>query len=232
MNPLALSAMRYTTDPRVDTGAGFLLDQDPHAHVAPQIIEFLRKRSGPKVLDLGCGTGGYSYRLRELGFEVTAVDRNPSYVARARSLGLNAEEAPGEKLPFADDSFDTVVLVEVLEHIPDEAIPALLEEVRRVARNNALLTVPDCTQHGELVAEEFMHGHFRAVDHVQFFTADSLSALLREFFPQAAVARGDPLFPHRLLPRVVRRPLSLFYRLGWLRPTLYSRLYAEARKNA
>ena len=159
------------------------------------------------------------------------MDRNPSYVARARSLGQHAEEAAGERLPFADERFDTVLLVEVLEHIPDEAIPAFLEEVRRVTRNNVLLTVPDCTQHGELVAEEFLHGHFRAVDHVQFFTADSLSALLREFFPQSAVERGDPLFPHRLLPRIVRRPLSLLYRLGWLRPTLYSRLYAEARKN-
>ena len=60
MNSLAPPEMGYTTDPRVDTGAGLLLDQDPHAHVAAQIIEFIRRRSGHEVLDLGCGTGGTS----------------------------------------------------------------------------------------------------------------------------------------------------------------------------
>ena len=223
--------MQYTTDPRVNTNVDYFLEQDPHALVSPEIIDFIRTRSGSKILDLGCGIGGYAYRLQELGFDVTAVDRNTSYVTRARAIGVKAEEAIGETLPFDDESFDTVFLVEVLEHIPDEAIPSLLSEARRVARKNVLFTVPDCTQFDELIELSFMHGHFMAIDHVQFFTVENLPALLKQFFPHVSVRQGDPLFPHRLLPKVVRRPISLMYRMGWLRPTIYSRLYAEAKKH-
>jgi len=218
----------YTRDPRVNTGVD-LAELDQLAHVSLDIVTFIRSRAGRHVLDFGCGTGGYSYRLQELGFDVTAADIYPHYVELSRRLGVNAVQAEPDHLPFPDQAFDTVFLVEVLEHIPDANIPAVLGEARRVARGNVLLTVPDCTQHEELVRQEFLFGHFRAVDHVQFFTADTLDALLRRFFPEVQVRRGEPLFPHRLLPPVVRRPLSLLYRLGLLKPTIFSRLYAEAR---
>ena len=219
---------RYTHDPRVDTGKDFYLDQDPLALVSPAIMEFLQQRCGKEVLDLGCGVGGYARRMQDLGYTVVGVDRNPIYVERARSLGVRVEQAIGESLPFRDGEFESVYLVEVLEHIPSEAVPTVLKEARRVARRNVLFTVPDCTQYEQLLEVDLLHGHFRAVDHVQFFTVDSMRDLLLEFFPRATVTEGDALHPHRLLPRWVRRPLSLAYRLGILRSTLYSRLYAEA----
>ena len=57
---------------------------------------------------------------------------------------------------------------------------------------------------------------------------DSLRRLLGEYFPRVTVTRGDPLFPHQLLPVAVRKPLSLLYRLGVLRPTIFSRLFTVA----
>jgi SAM-dependent methyltransferase len=222
--------MAYTNDPRVNTGLDFYFDQDPYTAAYPPILDFLKARSGRKVLDFGCGVGAYSYHLQRAGFEVGAVERNPKYVEIARSIGVRAELLTGETLPFEDDSFDTVIMVEVLEHLPDSSIPAVLSEVRRVARRNVLLTVPDCSEFPELIKHQFMHGHFIAVDHVQFFTAENLPSLLRQFFPHVSARQGDPLFPHLLLPKAVRKPVSLLYRLGWLRPTIYSRLYAEAAK--
>lgn len=221
-----------THDPRVNTNVDFYLDQDPHALVSGDIVDFVRARAGRRVLDLGCGIGGYAHRLQQLGFDVVAIDRNPEYVARARSIGVRCELGVGETLPFEDGAFDTVVMVEVLEHLPDDVAPGVLSEVRRVTRGNLLLTVPDCTQFDRFVRERFLPDHFMAVDHVQFFTVDSLASLLKAYFPSVDVREGDPLYPHRLLPAVVRRPLSLAYRLGLLRSTLYSRLYAEARLDA
>jgi SAM-dependent methyltransferase len=223
--------MPFTVDPRRNTNVDYFLERDPLLEVSPDIVEFIAVRAGRTVLDLGCGIGGYAYRLQERGLDVTAVDRNAKYVERTLSLGIRAKEVTADKLPFEDDSFDTVYLVEVLEHIPDEVILSVLSEVHRVARQNVLFTVPDCTQSEALSQVGLTYEHFLTEDHVQFFTVESMTALLRKFFPQVIVEQGDLLYPHRLLPPPVRRPLSLLYRLGWLRPTIYSRLYVEARKH-
>jgi hypothetical protein len=119
-------------------------------------------------------------------------------------------------------------MLEVLEHIPDDGILATLSEVRRVTRGNFLVTVPDNTQYQTLVNSEFLFGHYRAVDHIQFFTEDSLRRLLERYFARVTVARGDGLLPHTLLPVYVRKPLSVLYRLRLLKPTIFSRLFAEA----
>ncbi len=225
--------MAITTDLRVNTNVDMYLDKDPRRAPAPHFREFVRTRArGKRLLDFGCGNGAYAYELQALGYDVTAVDVNPKYVEMARSAGVNAVLLTGDALPFPDKAFDTVYLLEVLEHLPDDVIRRVLPEVRRLARHNALFSVPDNTQYDDLVKFEFLFGHYRAVDHIQFFTESSLRALLASYFPGVAIERGDPLFPHLLLPPVVRRPLSLLYRLGLLKPTLYSRLFAEARVDA
>jgi SAM-dependent methyltransferase len=222
--------MPVTIDPRVNTSTGFYLtSHDPRRAVCRHFLTFVRENAaGKKLLDMGCGVGSYAYELGQGGYDVTAVEPNPDYVAVAKSIGVNATCGSGTPLPFPDATFDTTYMLEVLEHIPDSDIRTVLAEVRRVTRHRLLVTVPDNTQYGTLVGAEFLYGHHRAVDHVQFFTTESLPALLREYFPNVSVVQGDPLFPHHLLPVVVRKPLSALYRLGLLRPTIYSRLFAVA----
>lgn len=231
-SPLATATEVVTVDPRVNTNVDFYLDQSPYGMVSPAIVDFLIRRGGPTYLDLGCGIGGYASTLMRRGLSVVAVERNPEYVRRARALGVTVHEATGQAIPLPDASVDTVFLVEVLEHIPSEALPALLDEARRVARRNVLATVPDCSGFAEMDQVGFIHNHFKAIDHVQFFTPASMRALMLRHFPSVDVMQGDPLFPHRLLPAVVRRPLSLAYRLGILRSPWTSRLYIEARIGA
>ncbi len=218
---------RYTTDPRraADT---LYLDRDPFAGVSGSIFDFVAARAGQRIIDFGCGTGGYAARLKALGRDVVAVDANPMHVAAAARLGVEAHEVNGH-LPFGDRSADSLVMIEVLEHIDDAAIAPVLTEVRRVVRRNVLMTVPDCADVEKLMDAGLTPDHFLATDHVQFFTRDRLQALLEEFFPRVEVTRGDPILPHLLLPIAVRKPLSALYRTGWLKPTMYSRLFVEAR---
>lgn len=218
---------RFTDDPR-RTADRHYLNRDPMSGVSPSILEFVKTRAGRRIVDLGCGTGGYALMLQRAGFDVTALDSNAEHVAAAASLGVTAREVNGA-LPFADRSVDTLIMIEVLEHVPDADIESLLEEVRRVVRTNVLLTVPDCGDVSTLQPAGITCEHFLASDHVQFFTARSLSALLSRFFPKVEIVRGDPILPHLLLPRPVRRPLSALYRLGVLRPSLYQRLFVDAR---
>lgn len=220
-------ARRFTGDPRRSADALYV-DQHPESRVSSSILAFVRERAGRRIIDFGCGTGGYATLLRQSGFEVTAVDRNPAYVAAAARSGVPARQVNGA-LPFADRSFDTLMMIEVLEHVADRDIEAVLADARRVVRHNVLLTVPDCDDVARLQGAGVTPEHFLAADHVQFFTAATLEALLRRFFPAVEIVRGDPILPHLLLPPIARRPLSALYRLGLLRPSLYSRLFADAR---
>ena len=218
---------KFTDDPRRSAEALYI-DQPPESRVSSSILAFVRERAGRRIIDFGCGTGGYAALLRHSGFDVTAVDQNPAYVAAAASLGVPAQRVTGA-LPFPDRAFDTLMMIEVLEHVADDDLEAVLAEIRRVVRTNVLITVPDCEDVASLQPAGVTHEHFLAADHVQFFTTHTLQALLERFFPAVEITRGDPILPHLLLPPVVRRPLSALYRLGVLRPSLYSRLFAEAR---
>jgi len=83
-----------------------------------QFDVLVQKRLTPEsvVLDLGCGrTGGIERFWREAKLAV-GVDPDLTSLA-ARQGGMSVMQAGGEKLPFANESFDMVVSVWVIEHI-------------------------------------------------------------------------------------------------------------------
>lgn len=93
------------------------------------------------VLDIGCGDGLFLALLKERGIEATGTDFSDVAVSRCVSRGLRAVVAHGEKLPFDDRSFETVTLLDVLEHTYDPM--ALLSEAARIARGSILVSVPN-----------------------------------------------------------------------------------------
>ncbi|HVS11729.1 MAG TPA: class I SAM-dependent methyltransferase [Planctomycetota bacterium] len=113
------------------------------------IVEWLEPAADDRVLDAGCGRGFYLRFLRELSAaELFGVELELPIVARARTAlraesGIHLVLASLPELPFADSSFDKVILSEVLEHVPDDG--AALREVARVVRRGGLIaiTVPN-----------------------------------------------------------------------------------------
>ena len=93
----------------------------------------------PLVLDAGCGTGAFAASLAEDGARVVAVDAHPPDTAPA---GLQLARADVGALPFADATFDIVLLLDVLEHVADEG--AVLRETARVLKpaGTLIVTVP------------------------------------------------------------------------------------------
>ena len=93
----------------------------------------VQKRLMPEsaVLDLGCGrTGGIERFWRDARLAVGIDPDLPSLAERAR--GMPVLQGSGESLPFADASFDMVVSVWVLEHVP--APERVFAEVARVMK--------------------------------------------------------------------------------------------------
>ncbi len=99
--------------------------------------------AGLKVLDLGCGMGGFSVALARQGAAVQPYDYNPAYcnITRLRGqrygLDFHPVNGGGERLPFPAAHFDIIVCLDVLEHVrqPEK----LLAEVNRCLKPGGLL---------------------------------------------------------------------------------------------
>ncbi len=97
-------------------------------------------------LDIGCAKGDFVREMRTRGVQAFGTDISTYSVASA------ADDVRGTlcassiaALPFIDDAFDLVVAIEVLEHLPPEAVDAALEELWRVARQFVYITVQNTT---------------------------------------------------------------------------------------
>ena len=124
---------------------------DVHLRSAPQMMQYdaIVDRiagDGPgRLLDWGCGFGQVSYLLRERGVDAVPFDyrperSEPGMEPLERYPGVEAHVSPDPvKLPFADDSFDSVLSCGVLEHVPDP--DGSLEELRRVLRPKGVFYV-------------------------------------------------------------------------------------------
>jgi len=96
---------------------------------------------GARVLDLGCGCGIPSDRwLIGHGFDVTGVDFSPVQIDRARTLvpGATFVLADIASVEFPPDSFDAVIALYSIFHLPLDEQRSLLGSVRRWLREGGL----------------------------------------------------------------------------------------------
>lgn len=143
------------------------------------------------LLDLGCGEGAL---LSSLAVKGVGADLNFRRLVHARDKALAVCHADGLQLPFADDTFSTVVSMEVLEHVPD--MKAMMAEVHRVLKPGGcwIISVPGVTLRSwyEMHKDqrpyycdadehyrEFTPVPIRGLDH-KFMSTDELETLCRK----------------------------------------------------
>lgn len=194
-----------------------------------KLVKFAACNAGEEILDLGCATGDYCSNLESMGFSCTGVDINPEYVQKACEKGIKAYVMSVDNLDFPDNSFDTVLLFEVLEHIknPED----VLKEAKRVARKNILVTVPNCTQFLELKSSGLTYEHVLEKDHINFFTKKDMENLISKEFNKFKVKEDEPISLYQLLiiaglPKWLGLLILLFNKAKIIKPKLYYRLYA------
>ncbi|HEX4816251.1 MAG TPA: methyltransferase domain-containing protein [Nonomuraea sp.] len=136
----------YWTGADDDSGFDEALDQ-----MTEQVIRRLDPRPGRHVLDLGCGLGAPALKLaRDHPVRVTGVSISPRQIAvaaeRARAAkdltgSVTFEVADAMSLPYPDESFDAVMSLESMMHMPDKA--RVLKEIARVLRPGGRLALAD-----------------------------------------------------------------------------------------
>jgi len=104
------------------------------------IRTLLLPRSEERVLDIGCGDGNHLLFFNKLGLDITGIDASPCMIDRAKErLGhrCTLKQAVAEDLPFEDNAFDLVIMINTLEFM-DSPMEAL-REAGRVARRSVFV---------------------------------------------------------------------------------------------
>jgi SAM-dependent methyltransferase len=134
-----------------------------------QLVRLLEDPRDKTSLDIGADNGVISYLLRQRGGRWYSADLDAGTVASIRDLvGENVYQLDGRQLPFDDRTFDQVVIVDFLEHIPDDA--GFVRELERVIKpgGSLIINVPHLKPHSVLnrlrhsigLTDEW-HGHLR-----------------------------------------------------------------------
>ncbi len=94
---------------------------------------------GKRILDVGCGLGMYVKKIRAFSDQVYGIDVDFDKLAEVREALPNLGVALAEALPFPDDSFDVVLLHEVIEHVGDDQ--QAVQEAYRVTRDKGRILI-------------------------------------------------------------------------------------------
>lgn len=178
-----------------------------------------------RVLDLGCAFGFATRMLERRGYKAVGVDSSPAYIARARRASPQGTYllADAAHVPLPGATFDGLLLLDVLEHLPDEGA-AIRESARLLQPGGTLiLSVPHRGLLSQLDSLNFYAAFVRTTRHGLFppeiaatgvhrhYSVTHLRALLGDAFEVRRVTRTS-----LGLAELANLPLLLLFR--WLLP--------------
>jgi len=229
------SLVKVTDMPKLQGSASFFQEGPPAppGDVHPGIVRFLQNNiAGSSVLDLGGGQGAYGFEIQNMGYEVVVADINAESLKIADDNGLKTTLLEAGEHP-KPKSTDTVVLIEVLEHVVDPQ--DFLKMAIQTARKKVLLTVP-CSEDFERLFElGLSYGHIAVTDHLNHFKQKELENFIQPLAKKFTIQLQDPLFPHGAMSilshsfsnpwigKLCMLPLRIANRLGGIKKDYYSR---------
>ena len=132
---------------------------------------------GGRLLDVGCGNGGFLMLARQAGWQVEGLDFDAGAVQAARSRGLEVHHGGIEALSARSACYDVITLCHVIEHVHDPI--TTLRRLHALLKPGGMLWL-DTPNLASLGAARFGQ-HWRDLDpprHLVLFTPESLRGAL------------------------------------------------------
>ena len=159
------------------------------ATMAPGIVKFIKKKGLLKgdVLDYGCGAGHLLQEMLKqssanfygLDFSTDSIEETKKRTAGKSNLKqlVLIDKLP---LPFKDEQFDSITLIETIEHLQDEVLHETMQELFRILKHNGKIFIS--TPFNEklddnLIFCPFCKSEFHHMQHMQTFNVAALHAL-------------------------------------------------------
>ena len=146
--PVEAEIGRYYESPdyisHTDTHKG-LMNQVYHwvrKYMLGRKARLVKRRSGikqGKLLDIGTGTGYFSYTMKERGWKVSAIEKSPQARAFAKEHFLLDVDGPEALSAYSEKSFDVVTLWHVMEHL--EHLNETWETLAKILKDQGTLIV-------------------------------------------------------------------------------------------
>ncbi len=215
-----------------------------HRTEADEEVRRLPALPGGRVLDVGCGTGEWMVKMRDLGWQIEGNDFDENAIKVANGLGLTAKLGSLEQQEYPDARFDAVVLNHVIEHVPDPV--ATIRECARILKPGGRLLVftPNQDSYGRHVFGKDWRG-LEPPRHLHIFNPDSMTRLLKAAgFNDSSVRTSNSVYvwklshqlaqpaAGKLAARVVPQIRAWMEQvLLWFKPGVGECLAVEARKS-
>ncbi len=157
---------------------------------------------GKNVLELGCNKGYGTIIYADSVNSVKAVDTSAVAIDKANRFNTrdNVEYVHLDSwtLPFADNTFDTVALFQVIEHIALDKLDIFLREIKRVVRSDGEVIITTPNRNIRLLPFQKPWNEF----HTREYSAQDLQKLLEQYFAEVQV---QGLFGDESLNRIERK---------------------------
>lgn len=176
-----------------------------HDRLDALVDHFARYRTLNRWLDVGCGAGTLMRAARGRGWVPVGTEVAPTAADVVSREGFEVHLGMLEDAPFADESFDVVSIVEVVEHVADT--DSLLRSALRVLRPGGALYLT--TPHGLGLSARTLGLEWSGVappEHLQLFSIKGLTALAERPGLRVRELHSHAVNPHELLARL--RPAS------------------------
>jgi SAM-dependent methyltransferase len=156
------------------------------------VLELLREVKKGKCLEIGCGAGDLCATLGSMGYHVKGIDSSEKAIQLCQELHKDICQTGSlnfscQSIYHLSETFDTILMFEVLEHIEDDRAALLRVHELLKPAGEVLLSVP---AHESLFGpSDVFAGHFRRYDRAK------LLALIEEsrFQVQTIWSYGVPL---------------------------------------
>jgi 2-polyprenyl-3-methyl-5-hydroxy-6-metoxy-1,4-benzoquinol methylase len=168
-----------------------------------------------KTLELGCGHGGLVAMMKKVGFDAIGAELSEWVVEFAqKSFDINVLKGKIEDLNLQSESFDCIILMDVVEHFTDpvKSIKLISELINK---DGLIIIQTPSYQDISLTYKQMLRkkhvflDQMKAQEHLYLFTLNSLKRLLEQF-GFTYVCTEPPLFPYDMFIIASKSPIRVY----------------------